>query len=201
MFPTGCHLDSAIDIFGTTPYIGRTMKPPQPFDLQPILVGDTLVLRPLRPGDLEPLHQVAADPLIWEQHPDRLRHQWETFERKFFPAALASGGALAVEAKATGGIIGTSRYYEWNPAEKSVAIGYTFLARAFWGGVTNREMKRLMLEHAFQWADVVWFHIGSNNRRSRAALEKIGGVFSHEEPWEVNGALEAHAFYKIEKSR
>lgn len=175
------------------------MKTAPQFDHQPIFFGKTLTLRPLTAEDREPLYQAAADPLIWEQHPDRRRHEREVFEGKFFPVALASGGALAVVERATGRIIGTSRYYEWNPDGKSVAIGYTFLTRAFWGGAANREMKRLMLDHAFRRADVVWFHIGSNNLRSRRALEKIGGVLSHEEPKEVNGVLENYAFYKIGK--
>ena len=43
-------------------------------------------------------------------------------------------------------VIGLSCYYDWNPADRSVVIGYTFLARSHWGGGTNREMKRLMLQ-------------------------------------------------------
>jgi len=168
-----------------------------PFDLQPILVGETLILRPLEQQDLEPLYLAAADPLIWEQHPDRHRHEREVFTGRFFPAAIASGGALAVIENSTGRIVGTSRYYEWNPEECSVAIGYTFLVRELWGTPANPEMKRLMLDHAFRRADVVWFHIGSNNHRSRRALEKIGGIFSHEELKVLNGVTEPHAFYKV----
>jgi RimJ/RimL family protein N-acetyltransferase len=79
-----------------------------------------------------------------------------------------------------------------------VAIGFTFLVRSHWGGRTNRELKRLMLEHAFRQAAVVWFHIGSNNVRSRKAIEKIGGVFSHEEAKEIHGTTKLHAFYRID---
>jgi RimJ/RimL family protein N-acetyltransferase len=59
-------------------------------------------------------------------------------------------------------------------AQSEVAIGYTFLARKAWGSVHNREMKKLMLDHAFQFVDTVLFHIGENNFRSRKAIEKIG---------------------------
>ena len=62
--------------------------------------------------------------------------------------------------KTSGEVIGTSRYYEWNPEQRQVAIGYTFLARSHWGGTTNREMKQLMLSHAFRWAKVVWLSCG-----------------------------------------
>ena len=46
-----------------------------PFDLQPHLIGDLIELRPLRAADYDALYAVAADPLIWAQHPcsDRYR--------------------------------------------------------------------------------------------------------------------------------
>jgi len=59
-----------------------------------------------------------------------------------------------------------------------VFIGYTFLARDLWGGSFNRELKTLMLEHAFRFVETVLFHVGERNVRSRKAMEKIGGVLS-----------------------
>jgi N-acetyltransferase len=41
-----------------------------PFELQPVLTGDIIELRPLREEDFAQLYAVASDPLIWEQHPD-----------------------------------------------------------------------------------------------------------------------------------
>jgi len=57
-----------------------------------------------------------------------------------------------------------------------VEIGWSFLARAYWGGRYNGEMKRLMVEHAFRSVQRVLFIIGPDNRRSQRAVEKIGGV-------------------------
>ena len=168
-----------------------------PFDFQPTLVGEAISLRPLRAEDFEPLYAAASDPLIWEQHPEPLRYQREIFAAGFFASALACGSALVVTDNASGRIVGSSRYYDWNPAEREVAIGFTFLVRSHWGGTTNYDMKRLMLEHAFQWTSVVWFHIGKTNWRSRRAIEKIGGKFSHEAGKEINGVTHEHAFYKI----
>jgi RimJ/RimL family protein N-acetyltransferase len=147
-------------------------------DLQPVLHGPTLTLRPLQPNDFDALYAAAADPLIWVQNPQPTRYQREVF-RGVFDSGIESKGAFAVIERASGTMIGTSRYYEWNPQAREIAIGYTFLARSHWGGATNAEMKQLMLEHIFQWADTVWFHIGVDNRRSRKAMEKIGGVLSH----------------------
>ncbi len=146
-----------------------------PFDPQPRLSGELLELRPLRPDDFEALFRVASDPLIWEQHPERTRYQEATF-RTFFAEALASGGALLAVDRASGAVIGSSRYHQYDAERRVVEIGWTFLARACWGGRYNGEMKRLMLDHAFRSVDRVRFVIGPDNRRSQRAVEKIGGV-------------------------
>lgn len=145
------------------------------FDRQPVLRGELLELRPLRAEDFEALFRVAADPLIWEQHPDRNRYQEATF-RAFFEEALASGGALVALDRANGHIIGSSRYHGYDAARSVIEIGWTFLARAYWGGRYNGEMKRLMLEHAFRSVQRVIFIIGPDNRRSQRAVEKIGAT-------------------------
>lgn len=46
--------------------------------------------------------------------------------------------------------------------------------RRCWGGDYNRELKFIMLDHAFQSLRSVIFHVGEGNARSRKALEKIG---------------------------
>lgn len=147
---------------------------------QPTLVGELLELRPLRQDDWPALFAVASDPLIWEQHPDSDRFKEDVF-RRFFADAMHSGGALVALDRATGQIIGSSRYHGFDATGSVVEIGWTFLARRFWGGTYNGEMKRLMLEHAFTVVDRVIFIIGPENRRSRRAVEKIGGVFLRSE--------------------
>lgn len=132
-------------------------------------------LRPLRAGDFEALAAAASDPLIWEQHPIRNRHEPDVF-REFFREALASGGALLVQDAATGQVLGTSRYDHLDTDRREVEIGWTFLIRSCWGGRHNGELKALMLEHAFGWAERVVFVVGVGNMRSRRAVEKIGGV-------------------------
>jgi len=145
------------------------------FDRQPTLIGDLIELRPLVPDDFEALYRVASDPLIWEQHPDRDRYQEPVF-REFFREALESGGALVALDRATGRIIGSSRYHGYDAEGSVVEIGWTFLARACWGGRYNGEMKRLMLQHAFRSVSRVIFVIGPENRRSQRAVEKLGAV-------------------------
>ncbi|MBC7891707.1 MAG: GNAT family N-acetyltransferase [Sphingobacteriaceae bacterium] len=166
----------------------------------PTLQGPTLTLRPLHPDDFEALYQSAADPLVWEQHPSRLRYQRPVFEA-YFAGAIASGSALAVIDHQTGQLVGCSRYYDWNEAGREIAIGYTFLARSHWGGTANAELKKLMLDYAFQWVDTVWFHIGPENWRSRRAVEKIGGQYSHQGLHVMPNRTEEVVFYTIRSSR
>jgi len=131
-------------------------------------------VRPLRPADFTALYAVAGDPRIWEQHPVRDRHRLEQF-REFFDDAVQSGGALAVETT-RGELIGSSRFHDFDQLTGEVEIGWTFLARSQWGGQTNRELKSLMLGHAFQYVERVVFRVGPENRRSQRALEKLGAT-------------------------
>jgi len=145
------------------------------FDLQPVLTGQLVALRPLRADDYDILYGVAADPLIWEQHPDSNRHEEETFQG-FFRDALASAGALIATDATTQQVIGSSRFHGYDEAKSEVEIGWTFLARSHWGGRFNGEMKQLMLAHAFRFVHRVVFIVGVSNLRSQRAVEKIGGV-------------------------
>ena len=145
------------------------------FDLQPTLISELLELRPLKPEDFDALFRAASDPLIWEQHPESDRYTPEVFQT-YFDGALQSGGAFAIVERKTGRIIGSSRYWNFDPEQSEIEIGWTFLERKFWGGDYNRELKRLMLEHALRFVDRVLFVVGENNFRSQKALEKIGAT-------------------------
>ena len=154
-------------------------KPAIPFDLQPTLTGELVTLRPLGRDDFDALYEIAADPLIWEQHPASDRYKADVF-REFFREALESGGAFVVLDANEGRAIGSTRYYGYDAEKSEIEIGWTFLARQYWGGRYNKEMKELMLRHAFQFVDTVIFLVGPQNARSRRAMEKIGGILAGE---------------------
>ena len=145
------------------------------FDYQPVLKGDLVDMRPLRSEDYGQLYAVAADRLIWKQHPVKNRHEEEGFQ-VFFNEALASGGALIVSDAITQRVIGSSRFHGYDKEKSEVEIGWTFLTRSHWGGIYNGEMKQLMLRHAFRFVNCVVFLVGSQNLRSQRALEKIGSI-------------------------
>ncbi|MSO29866.1 MAG: N-acetyltransferase [Acidobacteria bacterium] len=146
-----------------------------PFDLQPVLKGELLELRPLRQDDFPALYSVASDPLMWELHPSSDRYKPDVFE-EFFREAMESGGALIALDARDRRVIGSSRFHGYDEANSEIEIGWTFLARSHWGGVYNLEMKQLMLAHAFQFVSSVVFLVGPENWRSQRAMEKIGGV-------------------------
>jgi RimJ/RimL family protein N-acetyltransferase len=145
------------------------------FDLQPNLKGELIELRPLTPEDWDDLFAVASDPLIWEQHPESDRYKEDVF-KVYFSDALESGGAFAIIDKKTQQIIGSTRFYGYDPKKSEIEIGWTFLARNYWGGRYNRELKDLMLAHAFKFVENVVFLVGQTNIRSQKATEKIGGI-------------------------
>ena len=145
------------------------------FDLQPVLQGQLLGLRPLREEDFADVYAVASDTLIWEQHPAKDRYKEEVF-KNLFRESLESGGALVAFNSRDGKIIGWSRFHGYDEEKSEIEIGWTFLARSHWGGTYNREMKQLMLRHAFRFVNSVVFLVGPQNMRSKRAMEKIGGI-------------------------
>ena len=145
------------------------------FDLQPNLKSELIELRPLTPVDWDDLFAVASDPLIWEQHPESDRYKEDVF-KVFFSEAIECGGAFVIIDTKSQQIIGSTRFYGYAPEKSKIEIGWTFLARKYWGGRYNRELKQLMLAHAFKFVENVVFYVGENNIRSQKATEKIGGI-------------------------
>ena len=168
-------------------------------DRQPHLTGELVALRPAMAEDFDALFAVASDPLIWEVHPAHDRWQEPVF-RRFFDDGLASGGMLVAIDRATGAIIGSSRYDFGRAEPGEVEIGWTFLARSHWGGRYNAEMKALMLDHAFASVQRVIFLVGDTNVRSRKAVEKIGCYLTpREHRAEMAGRPVVHVVYAIDR--
>ncbi|CAI8869968.1 GNAT family N-acetyltransferase [Chryseobacterium sp. IT-36CA2] len=144
------------------------------FSVQPVLENEEFQLIPLQQGDFESLYEVASDPKVWEQHPNKDRYKREVFEN-FFRGAIESNGAFKIIEKATGDVLGSSRYYDFDQEDNHIFIGYTFYGTKSWGKGINPKVKKLMLDYIFQFVDKVHFHIGKENFRSQTALERLGG--------------------------
>lgn len=156
------------------------------FNPQPTLTGDAIQLRPMGAGDLEGLYSAASDPAVWAGHPATDRYKRDKFE-PYFATLLASKATLVAVDRGKDAIIGCSRYYVAPDMPDSVAIGFTFLNNAYWGGGTNFEMKRLMLGHAFGVYPDVWFHIAPTNIRSQKATAKLGADHVYDAVLDLSG--------------
>ena len=168
-------------------------------NLQPILESELLIVRPLTENDFSQLYKAAQDPLIWEQHPQPDRYKPETF-KKFFDEALNSKGAVVIIDKKNSQIIGSSRFYDYLPEESSILVGYTFLSKKYWGGLYNKDLKKLMVNYALDYVKTVYFQVGTKNIRSQKALQKIGAINTGIQNVEVSYAPPKPSFiYKLEQ--
>lgn len=143
------------------------------FSIQSIIENNKIVLHPLQEEDFKVLYNVASDPKIWEQHPNKDRWKKEVFT-SFFEGAIQSKGAFKIIDKTNNSVIGSTRFYDFNPAENSILIGYTFYATQYWGKGINHTVKIMMLDYIFQFVTTVYFHIGANNIRSQIAINRLG---------------------------
>ena len=163
------------------------------FQTNLILEGETLSLRPLVTADFERLYEVAADPEIWAMHPASDRYKADVF-RGYFDSGINSGMAFIIVNKETGEVIGSSRYNAPDYNQSSIEIGWTFLARHYWGGKYNAELKHLMIRHAFDTFDKVHFCIGANNYRSISAVKKLG---AYHQPDILDAARPESVIYEL----
>lgn len=168
--------------------------------LQPTLENEQIVLQPLKVSDFETLYTVASDPEIWQQHPNKDRWKKDVF-RTFFEGAVQSGGAFKVVDKATGMVIGSTRFYDYQPEDNSIFIGYTFFATSCWGKGINQQLKNLMLDYIFQFVDQVNFHVGASNIRSQIAISRLGAIkVGQQEVTYVGETAKLNFVYTINKA-
>lgn len=149
-------------------------------DLQPNLQNEKVILKPLAESDFEILFEAANDPLIWEQHPNPDRYKREVF-LNYFKGAMQSGGAFLIKNTLSGEVIGCSRFCNLDQNKNEIHIGYTFFKRSCWGKGFNQAVKKLMLDHIFNFVEIVIFQVGAMNRRSQIAMERLGAVKIDEE--------------------
>lgn len=170
------------------------------FSVQPRLENNKAILVPLEESDFDTLYWVASDAAIWAQHPNKDRWKQDQF-RLFFDGAIKSGGAFKIIDKHTDEVAGSTRFYDYNEADNSILIGYTFYGTKFWGTGINPSVKQLMLDYIFQYVDKVYFHVGATNFRSQIAITRLGAektgeveVAYYGEPSKLNFVYELRKF-------
>jgi RimJ/RimL family protein N-acetyltransferase len=149
--------------------------------IEPIrLDGEHVVLEPLSRAHLGPLATVL-DPKLLQWFPKPVTNNIELAD--FIEEALHAqdaGSALpfATIDRASGRVIGSTRFANIDRANRKLEIGWTWIARSFQRSAINTEAKLLMLAHAFETLGAirVEFKTDSLNRQSRAALTRLGAV-------------------------
>ena len=145
------------------------------FKLQ--LENESFSLIQTKTSHFEKLYSVAANPVIWKQHPENDRWKKEKFAIFFKNGIDNEFGIYKIINKSNKEIIGSSRFYNLDPKDKAIRIGFTFITTKYWGTTTNFKIKKLMIDYALKFLDKIYFDIGENNIRSRKAVEKLGATF------------------------
>ena len=174
-------------------------EPIPAFDLKPHLVGGTLELQILTPDLFTKLQECAEDLDTWADYPNPIVRKTGDLSG-WFPSGVEGSNALAIRLRATGQIIGTSRYYAFSDRPPLIGIGFTFIAATHRNsGQTNQELKRLMLGHAFESYDAVWFHVLPSNERSKAAVRKLGAIPHGEQRLNLTDTAHTYAVFELKK--
>jgi len=78
---------------------------------------------------------------------------------------------IAIDAQG-GEVVGSSRFHGYDKEKSEIEIGWTFLARSHWGGIYNKEMKRLHAAARLQGRESVIFLVGPPERALGRGLWK-----------------------------
>lgn len=149
-------------------------------DIRPVVLeGQVVRLEPLSMDHHAALCQVGLDPELW-----RWTHSLvQTSEQmtRYIQAALdgqAEGRELpfATRERASGRVIGSTRFGSIDRANRRVEIGWTWIARPWQRTAVNTEAKYLMLRHAFEHWGCLRVELKTDvlNEASRRAILRIG---------------------------
>ena len=155
----------------------------------PTLTGSLVELQPLQASHAAALLQAAADGELWNMTftiiPDA-----RTVDA-YIATALRGREAgtmmpFVIVRRDTGQVIGSTRFWKLDMANRKVEIGHTWLSASAQRTGFNTEAKYLLLTHAFETLDMVrvQFTTDELNEKSRAAILRIGakqeGIVRHE---------------------
>jgi len=154
----------------------------KPFDFSKeiILENERVILRPIQLSDLSLLaHYVEQEPNLWKFSLIAINNSADL--DIYIHAAIEArqnktSYAFIVFDKILNEFVGCTRFYDIQLAFQTTQIGYTWYSKKCWGTKLNENCKYLLLEFAFNQMDFerVEFRADNNNKRSIAAMQKIG---------------------------
>ena len=151
-------------------------------DTNYVLENDSVLLRPLVINDFDNLsHFARKEPEIWKF--SLVAVQGEEGLRNYIEMAIEQKNKgteypFIVFDKRTNQYAGSTRFYDIQPANKSLQLGYTWYGKAFQGTGLNKNCKLLLLQFAFEELGMerVEFRADNNNDKSKAAMKSIGCI-------------------------
>ena len=156
-----------------------------------VLENSRVRLRPLEAADFEELKLIAFDPDIWQY----------TITRADDALSLAAYIAAAEQARqagqrypfviidrASGRLAGSTSYYNIDPDNQKLSVGYTWMGAEFQRTGLNRAAKHLLLGYAFDQlgCERVELETDSRNHKSQTAMRRMGAT--------EEGTLRSHRF-------
>jgi len=152
------------------------------FDVRPlVLEGEHVRLEPLARHHLDGLLTAGQPNEIWTWLPVRPRTR-EDFSRWLDQAleAQAAGQQVpfATIARASGELVGSTRFLAISSRDRRLEIGWTWLTPAAQRTAINSEAKYLQLRHCFETLGClrVEFKTDARNEASRRAILRLGAV-------------------------
>ncbi|WP_337840826.1 GNAT family protein [Rheinheimera sp.] len=142
------------------------------------LQGQHVSLEPLTVAHTAALRAALQDGESWQlwyafvPTPDEL----EGYVQQAVAASAQGEQAFAIKQKSTGLVVGTSRFYQVDAANRRALIGYTWYAQSVRRTAVNTETKFLMLRHLFEQCGAIAAEFRTHffNQTSRNAIERLG---------------------------
>jgi RimJ/RimL family protein N-acetyltransferase len=161
-------------------------------DSETCLEGTYVALEPLMHSHVDALQSAVRDGDLWQlwyasvPSPDEMARYVDTAIK----TSINGDMAFVVRNLKTQQIVGTTRFYNVEPAHKRGLIGYTWYAKSAQGTAINTEAKYLLMQYWFevQKANAVEFRTHFFNEASRRAIERLGA--------KQDGILRSHQILK-----
>ena len=148
--------------------------------IEPVtLKGEHATLEPLAAGHEAALRDAAADGELWRlwytsvAPPDQIG---DYIARALDMRERLGAMPFAVRHNTTGNVVGCTRYFNVDAANRRLEIGHTWYSKRVQRTAVNTECKLLLLTHAFEVLRCIavefrthWF-----NHASRVAIERLG---------------------------
>ena len=158
-----------------------------------MLRGDRVVLRPLRPDDVEPLWRARLDPVTWAQTTEAPLAPETLEEAQARYAAPATGGNAQFAVDVQEVLAGRAGLFGVDDLARHGEVGLTLLPEHRGKGL-GQDVLRVLLGYAFRSRNLRRAHLQSiaSNERALAAYRAVGFVEEgrlREHAW-VEGAYE-----------